>query len=153
MTPYYDHGGITIYHGNGSNPSGSLVQEVWDDGEIDWLLPVPCLTFWPASRTAALLARANAIGLTKHRALYMRKLDPKPQVGGRIRWAVEPIWCLSQDGFLLHGGCKRASIPKATRRTQVAYRQNRQRPNPRPILWLRHHAPRRQGSRQTCNRD
>lgn len=148
MKPYYEHAGITIYHGdcrevlphvsagvvitdppygtggwrrngsgNGSDPKASLVQEAWDDGAVEWLLPIPSLVFWPAARTAALLVRANEIGLTKHRCLYMRKLDPKPQVAGRIGWSVEPIWCLSSDGFVLHGGTDwtEASTPRMGR--------------------------------------
>jgi site-specific DNA-methyltransferase (adenine-specific) len=92
--------------GNGSNPAGSLVREAWDDGAVDWLqmTDAPVLTFWPAAHTEHLLVRAAATGRTKHRALYMRKLDPKPQVSGRVRWSMEPIWVLSRDGFVLYGG-------------------------------------------------
>jgi site-specific DNA-methyltransferase (adenine-specific) len=137
VKPYYNHEGITIYHGDcrevlpilqadiivtdppygtggwrrttsgaGSNPSGALVQEAWDDGAVDWIgvVDAPVLTFWPPAKTSALLNAANAAGLTKHRALYMRKRDPKPMPGGRTRWSVEPIWALSRDGFLLYGG-------------------------------------------------
>lgn len=139
MRPYYEHGGITIYHGDcreaspsiwalgdvivtdppygtggwrrdgagqGSNPTGTLVQETWDDGAVDWLgrVTAPILTFWPAAHTSKLLGAAIASGRPKHRALYMRKRDPKPQVGGRVRWSMEPIWVLSREGFLLYGG-------------------------------------------------
>jgi hypothetical protein len=53
----------------------------------------------------------------KVRLLYMRKRDPKPQVGGRTAWSVEPIVCASDDGFLLYGGtdwCE-ASTPRLNR--------------------------------------
>lgn len=148
MTPYYQDGFCTIYHGDcrevaewrevalivsdppygtggwrrteagaGSNPKGSLVREEWDDGAVDWLLPVPTLTFWPSSRAAYLLARANELGLTKHVELYMHKLDPRPQVSGRMAWAVEPIWCLARPGFVLNGGTNwfSASTPRLGR--------------------------------------
>ncbi len=92
--------------GAGSNPAATLVREDWDDGAVDWLALVPCdvvLTFWPPARTFQLLSAANARGLTKHRQLYWRKPDPKPQPGGRTRWSMEPIWVLSPDGFQLYG--------------------------------------------------
>jgi site-specific DNA-methyltransferase (adenine-specific) len=65
----------------------------------DW----PVIPFGPPARTWQLLQRAIEVGLTKHRALYWQKPDPKPQVGGRTRWSVEPIWALSTEGFLLYG--------------------------------------------------
>lgn len=90
--------------GQGSDPSGGLVREVWDEGAVDWLTEQwPVITFWPSSRAWQLLARANDCGLTKHRGLYWQKPDPRPQVGGRISWSIEPVWVLSQDGFLLYG--------------------------------------------------
>lgn len=137
--PYYDAGGVTIYHGRaedvlptlapvdvvctdppygtggwrrlaagqGRDPGGSLVAEAWDDGAVDWIAlaqPRAVLTFWPPARTLPLLLAADRLGLTKHRCLYMHKLDPKPMVGGRTGWSVEPIWVLSREGFVLHGG-------------------------------------------------
>jgi site-specific DNA-methyltransferase (adenine-specific) len=152
LKPYYEHAGITIYHGdcrevlpgldvdvvvtdppygtggwrrteagNGSDPRASLVRETWDDGATDWLAAVPTLTFWPPASVWRLLAAANGVGLVKHRALYMVKLDPKPQVGGRTAWAVEPIWCLSPAGFLLYGGVDwtSASTPREGRDTEA----------------------------------
>lgn len=102
--PYGTGGWRRENGGQGKNPCGILMREAWDSGEVDWLLSVPTLTFWPAARTGVLLNAANNVGLVKHRALYMHKLDPKPQVAGRTAWSVEPIWCLSPDGFVLYGG-------------------------------------------------
>lgn len=103
--PYGTGGWRRAGSGNGSNPAASLVREDWDSGEVDWLDgKFPTLTFWPSSNAVHLLTQAVAVGLTKHRALYMHKLDPRPQVSGRVAWAVEPIWVLSQDGFVLKGG-------------------------------------------------
>lgn len=105
--PYGTGGWRRTETGAGSNPAAKLVREEWDDGDLDWLAavpPVPVLTFWPPANTGALLAAAAASGRTKHRALYMRKLDPKPQPAGRIAWSVEPIWALSAEGFQLYGG-------------------------------------------------
>lgn len=105
--PYGTGGWRRLEAGAGSNPSGSLVQEAWDDGALDWLSLVDApvvATFWPAARTSLLLEAATARGLTKHRCIYWRKPDPKPLPGGRTRWSVEPIWVLSHDGFVLTGG-------------------------------------------------
>jgi site-specific DNA-methyltransferase (adenine-specific) len=124
--PSYGTGGWRrTVSGAGDNPAGKLIVEEWDEGATEWLSifppAVPVLTFWPPARTSQLLNAANAHGLTKHRALYMRKPDPKPQVSGRVKWSVEPIWVLSQDGFLLYGGddcfddCFEASTPRAGR--------------------------------------
>ena len=153
MKPYYERGGIVIYHadcrevlptlaagsvdlvltdppygtggwrrleaGAGSNPSGALVTEAWDDGAVDWLALCRCpvLTFWPPARTWELLTAAREVGMDKHRCLYMRKRDPKPLPGGRMRWSVEPIWSLSSAGFVLMGGddCIEVSTPRAGR--------------------------------------
>lgn len=137
MKPYYERGGVRLYHGDcrevlpyvdghivtdppygtggwrrqaagaGSNPSGSLVREVWDEGAVDWLglMSVDvAAVFWPPARTRSLLEAADECGLTKHRALYWRKPDPKPMPGGRTRWSVEPIWVLSKEGVVLLGG-------------------------------------------------
>lgn len=106
--PYGTGGWRRTGSGNGSNPAGTLVREAWDDGATDWLGKLPPLeavmTFWPAGYAKHLLTAADGLGLTKHRAIYMRKLDPKPQVDGRTRFSIEPIWVLSRDGFLLYGG-------------------------------------------------
>jgi len=105
--PYGTGGWRRSVSGAGSDPSGSLVAEAWDDGATDWLAwasPRPVLTFWPPARTSLLLGAAIDAGYTKHRAIYLRKPDPKPQVGGRTAWSVEPIWVLSSEGFLLMGG-------------------------------------------------
>lgn len=105
--PYGTGGWRRLESGKGSDPTASLVVEEWDDGATEWLRLIPCGTafvFWPAARTHELLTAAKQNGLTKHRTLYMRKPDPKPQVGGRTRWSVEPIWVLSRDGFVLYGG-------------------------------------------------
>lgn len=106
--PYGTGGWRRTVAGAGDDPSGSLIVEDWDEGATGWLhaLPasVPVLTFWPVGRACQFLAAATASGRTKHRALYMRKPDAKPTVGGRVRWSVEPIWVLSADGFCLYGG-------------------------------------------------
>jgi site-specific DNA-methyltransferase (adenine-specific) len=103
--PYGTGGWRREQSGNGSSPIASLVKEEWDIGAVDWIDgSLPVISFWPSSATVRLLTRAVEVGLTKHRALYMQKRDPKPQVAGRIMWSVEPIWVLSQEGFLLHGG-------------------------------------------------
>lgn len=92
--------------GAGSNPRAGLVREEWDNGAVDWIAAVagPVVTFWPPSRTSQILQAAIATGRVKHRAVYLRKPDPKPQVGGRIRWSIEPVWVLSEEGFTLYGG-------------------------------------------------
>lgn len=112
--PYGTGGWRRTESGRGQSPKASLVREGWDAGDVDWLTPIPTLTFWTAERTLLLLSKASSIGLTKHRALYMQKPDPKPQVAGRIRWSVEPIWCLSPSGFTLYGGTDwiNASTPR-----------------------------------------
>lgn len=104
--PYGTGGWRRTTSGAGSNPAASLIQEDWDDGLVDWvaLTTAPILTFWPPAKTSHLLNAAIASGRTKHRALYMRKRDPKPMPGGRTSWSVEPVWSLSADGFLLYGG-------------------------------------------------
>ena len=106
--PYGTGGWRRTVSGAGDDPTGSLIVEEWDDGATGWLalIPssVPVLTFWPPARTSQLLSAANATGRTKHRALYMRKPDPKPMVAGRTKWSVEPVWVLSEDGFCLFGG-------------------------------------------------
>jgi len=116
--PYGTGGWRRTVAGAGSNPAAALIREAWDDGAVDWIDGrSPVLTFWPPARTSILLDAAMRAGLPKHRALYMRKKDPKPQVGGRIAWSVEPIWCLSPDGFQLYGGTdwSEASTPRAGR--------------------------------------
>ena len=133
MIPYYQDNFVTIYHadstilsleadiiitdppygtggwrrpstGLGSNPSASLVKEVWDEGAVNWVTgDIPVISFWPSSRSSYLLNRANEVGLDKHRLVYWQKPDPKPQFGGRISWSVEPIWVLTKEGVLLYG--------------------------------------------------
>ena len=105
--PYGTGGWRRTETGAGRNPSGTLVMESWDDGAVDWIGSANAeaiLSFWPAAHTSHLLKAAIDAGMTKHRCLYMRKLDPKPQVAGRTRWSIEPIWVLSRDGFTLTGG-------------------------------------------------
>ena len=115
--PYGTGGWRRSESGGGSDPSAILILESWDSLDVSWLCPVPTLAFWSAANAAALLTQAINIGLTKHRTLYMQKLDPKPQVAGRIAWSVEPIWCLSRDGFVLKGGSDwySASTPREGR--------------------------------------
>jgi hypothetical protein len=106
--PPYGTGGWRRRHaGQGGNPNGALIRETWDDGCLDFVREFSgtCLmTFWPAGSVMHLLAAANKQMLSKHRALYMQKLDPYPQFGGRTRWSVEPIWVLTVEGFQLKGG-------------------------------------------------
>lgn len=105
--PYGTGGWRRNAAGQGGNPTGTLVQEAWDDGATEWLTLAsdrPVLTFWPAATTHRLLSDAVRHGFDKHRALYMVKRDPKPMPKGRTQWSVEPIWCLSRDGFVLYGG-------------------------------------------------
>lgn len=104
--PYGTGGWRRPTSGAGRNPAATLFREHWDKGSVDWLAftQAPILTFWPAQFTEQLLTKATDTDRHKHRALYMRKLDPKPQVGGRVKWSMEPIWVLSGDGFLLYGG-------------------------------------------------
>lgn len=118
--PYGTGGWRRLASGAGSDPSASLIREHWDDGAVDWLglvAPSPVLVFWPPARTRLLLEAAEAVGYVKHRTLYMRKRDPKPMVGGRTAWSVEPIWVLSRDGFILQGGddVYEASTPRLGR--------------------------------------
>jgi site-specific DNA-methyltransferase (adenine-specific) len=123
--PYGTGGWRRADSGNGDDPTATLVREAWDDGCVDWLALapaiVPVIAFWPAQFTAQLLAGALATGRTKHCALYMQKHDPKPQVAGRVRWSMEPIWVLSIDGFLLFGGddVVGASTPRLGRDTDA----------------------------------
>lgn len=155
MTPYYERGGITIYHadcrdvprtlpesaivtdppygtggwrrtapGMGADCRGSLIREDWDAGDTDWLEAASArvvFTFWPAGGALPLLAAAERVGLIKHRAIYMRKRDPKPMMDGRTRMSVEPIWVLSPDGFVMRGGDDvfDASTPRLGRDTDA----------------------------------
>lgn len=118
--PYGTGGWRRDATGNGSNPAAKLVREDWDDGALEWLAlcrGVPVLTFWPAQHMPELMAAATRLGYDKVRMLYMRKLDPKPQISGRVSWAVEPIVALGNEGFQLYGGtdwCE-ASTPRANR--------------------------------------
>jgi site-specific DNA-methyltransferase (adenine-specific) len=119
--PDYGTGGWRrLESGAGSNPAAALVQEDWDQGGTDWLRLLTTdvvFTFWPSCFALPLLATAVDVGLVKHRTLYMRKRDPKPQVAGRTRWSVEPIWVLSHTGFVLLGGddVYEASTPRSGR--------------------------------------
>ena len=119
--PYGTGGWRRLESGRGDDPTASLIVEAWDDGAVEWLGDctgaAAVLTFWPPARTSRLLPFADAIGLTKHRAVYLRKPDPKPQVGGRISWSVEPVWVLSRDGYVLYGKADwhEASVPRANR--------------------------------------
>ena len=102
--PYGTGGWRRPASGRGSSPKAALVREAWDAGDVGWITGThPVVTFWPAARTWLLLSRAQRVGLTKHRALYWQKPDPKPQVGGRTAWSIEHVWVLSGDGFLLYG--------------------------------------------------
>lgn len=118
--PYGTGGWRRDASGAGSNPAAKLVREQWDDGALEWLRlcrGVPVLTFWPAAHMPELMGAAVACGYDKVRMLYMRKLDPKPQVGGRVSWAVETIVALGNEGFQLYGGtdwCE-ASTPRLNR--------------------------------------
>lgn len=119
--PYGTGGWRRPEAGRGDDPTASLVVEDWDDGAVEWVGmfrdAAAILTFWPAARTSHLLLAANAAGLTKHRAVYLRKPDPKPMVGGRISWSVEPVWVLSRDGYVLYGKTDwhEARMPRANR--------------------------------------
>ena len=115
--PYGTGGWRRLQAGQGRNPRSRFVKEIWDDGAVDWLVPIPTLTFWPSCSAVRLLSAALAIGLTKHLALYMHKLDPRPQFAGRVALSVEPIWCLLPEGFQLHGGTDwiSASTPRSGR--------------------------------------
>lgn len=115
--PYGTGGWRREVSGAGSNPSGGLIREDWDSGDTAWLTTGdwPVLSFWPPARMPQFM---TAIGKrSKVRMLYMRKLDPKPQVQGRIGWSVEPIVCASEDGFQLYGGTDwvEASTPRMNR--------------------------------------
>jgi len=117
--PYGTGGWRRATSGQGADCRGTLEHEAWDDGALDWLgvcqSAIAVLTFWPPAKTYALLAAASM--WPKHRALYMRKRDPKPMVCGRTAWSIEPIWCLSRDGFVLSGGtdCLDVSTPRLGR--------------------------------------
>lgn len=118
--PYGTGGWRRLESGRGDDPTASLVVEPWDDGATDFVMLTQCnaaLVFWPAARIRPLLDAADARGWNKHRCLYLRKPDPKPQVAGRIAWSVEPIWALGHDGFVLYGGTDwhEARMPRANR--------------------------------------
>ena len=102
--PYGTGGWRRNGSGAGSNPSGSLVTESWDVIDLYWLTgATPAIVFMAAATSLQLLSHAASVGLRKHRAVYMRKPDPKPLPSGRIKWSVEPVWVLSRDGFTLTG--------------------------------------------------
>lgn len=119
--PYGTGGWRRMEAGAGDDPTASLVVEAWDDGATEFVSAFAgasaILAFWPAARTGYLLAAADAAGLTKHRAVYLHKPDPKPQVGGRIAWSVEPVWVMSRDGYVLYGkqDWHEARMPRANR--------------------------------------
>jgi site-specific DNA-methyltransferase (adenine-specific) len=116
--PYGTGGWRREAAGGGSNPKASLIREEWDSGDTDWLMlgTWPVVSFWPAARMPQFM---NAIGAMrpKVRMLYMRKLDPKPQVQGRTGWSVEPIVVAGAEGFQLYGGTDwtEASTPRVGR--------------------------------------
>ena len=118
--PYGTGGWRRSTPGQGGNPAAQLVREAWDDGALEWLplcRGTPVLTFWPSAHMPELMRASTRCGYTKVRMLYMRKSDPKPQMAGRISWAVEPIVALGQEGFQLYGGtdwCE-ASTPRLNR--------------------------------------
>lgn len=118
--PYGTGGWRRLEPGRGDDPTASLIVEEWDDGATDFLGAFDVdfgLVFWPPARTRHLLEAAEARGWNKHRCLYLQKPDPKPQVGGRTMWSVEPVWALGPDGFVLYGGTDWhvASVPRANR--------------------------------------
>lgn len=106
--PPYGTGGWRRYGADqGKDPSGHLVKEGWDYADwewIGWVPDVPIITFCPSASTYDMLHKCWQRGLSKARTLYMRKRDPKPLPQGRTKWSVEPIWVLSQAGFVLNGG-------------------------------------------------
>lgn len=116
--PYGTGGWRRSTVGAGSNPAAQLIREEWDDGNVGWvgIGDWPILSFWPPARMPQLMA---AIRRPKVRMLYMRKLDPKPQVGNRVAWSVEPIVVASENGFQLYGGTDwiDASTPRYGRDT------------------------------------
>lgn len=85
--PYGTGGWRRAESGKGSNPAAKLVKEAWDDGANDWLALALCpvLTFWPSAHMPQLMEAARHAGYCKFRMLYMRKLDPKPQMAGAFR--------------------------------------------------------------------
>lgn len=117
--PYGTGGWRRTAAGMGSNPAAKLIREAWDDGLLDWLplAGCPVVSFWPSAHMPELMTAAKAAGFVKYRMLYMRKMDPKPQMAGRIAWSVEPIVCMSPDGFQLYGGTDfiEASSPRMNR--------------------------------------
>jgi site-specific DNA-methyltransferase (adenine-specific) len=122
--PYGTGGWRRTQGGKGSDPAAKLIREEWDDGALEWLSQcrgMPVLSFWPAQHMPEMMAASKAAGYAKHRMLYMRKSDPKPQVGGRVMWSVEPIVVLSADGFQLYGGTDwiEASTPRLNRDTDA----------------------------------
>jgi hypothetical protein len=121
--PYGTGGRRRSAPGAGSTPHGTIVREAWDDGATDWLglTDAPVLAFWPTCRLLPLLVAAARTGRTKHRALFMHKRDPMPQFGGRMKYAIEPIWALSRPGFVLRNGTEwvTCSTPRAHRDTEA----------------------------------
>jgi site-specific DNA-methyltransferase (adenine-specific) len=135
--PYGTGGWRRGESGAGSNPAASLVREEWDDGATRWLTlsdGQPVLSFWPAAHTRELLIEAQLVGLTKHRALYLQKPDPRPQVAGRTAWSIEPVWALSREGFVLLGGTDlfTASTPRKGRDTDATGH-----PYEKPLAFMR----------------
>lgn len=116
--PYGTGGWRRAKAGAGADPTAQLIREDWDDGATDWLRLVPnapIATFWPAGRAVHLLNMALEVGLTQHRACYMRKRDPKPVPGGRTRWSVEPVWLLGDHSFGPQGDVLDVSTPREGR--------------------------------------
>lgn len=105
--PPYGTGGWRNAGGGRGDVVAFHEQAPWDLGRVDWV-PLcqarAIVSFWPSSSAVDLLTAAKLAGYTKHRSLYWVKPAPMPQVNGRIRWAVEPIWVLGREGFTMHGG-------------------------------------------------
>ena len=101
--PYGTGGRRRSVAGDGRNPSSSaVVREAWDNGDVSWLSAWGGdlgAVFFPGSRASVLLDEANAVGLTRHRLVYFRKLDPMPQPSGCAPFSTEPVWLLSRGAI------------------------------------------------------
>lgn len=122
--PYGTGGWRRELSGNGSDPSAKLVREPWDTGEVDWLHLCRCYTaivFFPSVRAFRLLNAATFLGMSEHKCVYMKKLDPRPQFAGRIAWSIEPIWVMSRYPVKLRGESDvlEASTPREGRDSEA----------------------------------